>query len=278
MKEEILTDAVLREFLLGKVDDEERGRIESLFLTDSETREKVLVIEQELIEDYLENSLTAEDKEEFLLRYGQTAAQQQQLRITRAIKEWAIRENAAVQTVPAAGLSTWDRLRAALWLKSVFVVPLATAATIAVVVGGVWVNGRIKRAANQRELAELNTPASLRSLPPQMVSKELTPNAVRSLERQNELKKSAEVQFVELRLPWIQKEHYPNYQAEVRRMSDGESFTIPNLQAENNGLYTIRLRLPAHLLTRGQYQIYLSGIGSGGAASPTEEYTLIVDG
>ena len=99
MKEEILTDAALREFLLGKVDDEERARIESLFLTDSEAREKVLVIEQELIEDYLEDSLTAEDKEKFLLRYGQTAAQLQQLRITKAIKDWAVRENASVQTV-----------------------------------------------------------------------------------------------------------------------------------------------------------------------------------
>ena len=59
MNEEILTDALLREFLLGKVDDEEVARIESLFLTDSEARERVLVIEQELIEDYLENSLTA---------------------------------------------------------------------------------------------------------------------------------------------------------------------------------------------------------------------------
>ena len=34
MKEELLTDALLREFLLGKVDEEERERIESLFLTD----------------------------------------------------------------------------------------------------------------------------------------------------------------------------------------------------------------------------------------------------
>src|SRR6185436_7509139 len=106
MKEEILTDAVLREFLLGKLDDEEAARIESLFLTDSEVREKVLVIEQELIEDYLEDGLTAEDREKFLLRYGQTAAQLQQLRITKAIKDWAIRENAS-QTIPTAP-SIWQ--------------------------------------------------------------------------------------------------------------------------------------------------------------------------
>src|SRR6476660_5342700 len=91
-KEELLTDARLREFLLGKADDEEAAQIERLFLTDSEARERVLVIEQELIEDYLEESLTADDREQCLLRYGQTAGQLQQLRITKAIKDCALRE------------------------------------------------------------------------------------------------------------------------------------------------------------------------------------------
>lgn len=273
MKEEILTDAVLREFLLGKVDDEERARIESLFLTDSEAREKVLVIEQELIEDYLEDSLTAGDREKFVLRYGQTAAQLQQLRITKAIKDWAVREN-AFQTIPKEP-SIWQRLRGGFWLKPVFVVPIA-AAIIAIVVAGVWLNNWMKRAAIDRELVQLNTPANLRETPPQMISMELTPIAVRSLERGKEFKKSAGVQIVELRLPWIQKERYPTYQAEVRRVDGDQSFTIPNLQAEN-GSSTIRLRLPTHILRRGQYQIRLSGIDSGGAAGTTEEYSFTVD-
>src|SRR5215813_294239 len=128
VKEEILPDALLREFLLGKVGDEERVRIESLFLTDPEAREKVLVIEQELIEDYLEDSLNAADREKFLLRYGQTAEQVQQLRITKAIKDWALRENAS-QTVPAE-LSTWQRLCTRLRLRPVFVIPIAVTAVI----------------------------------------------------------------------------------------------------------------------------------------------------
>jgi hypothetical protein len=274
MKEEVLIDAVLREFLLGKVDDEESARIESLFLTDSEAREKVLVIEQELIEDYLEDSLTAEDRQKFLLRYGQTAAQLQQLRITKAIKDWAVRENAS-QTVPA-GLSTWERLRT-IFLRPVFVIPIAVTAIIVIVIAGVWLNHRMKRAAIEQELAQLNTPANLREGPPQMISMELTPIAVRSLERQKEFKKSAEIQIVELRLPWIQKERYSTYQAEVRRAGDDESFTIPNLQAESDGLSTIRLRLPVDFLNRGQYQVRLSGIDSRGATGITEEYAFTVD-
>ena len=276
MKEEILTDAVLREFLLGKVNDEDGARIESLFLTDPEAREKVLVIEQELIEDYLEDSLNAEDCEKFLLRYGQTPAQLQQLRISKAIKEWAVRENASL-AVPG-GTSIFQRLRAGLWMRPVFVVPIAVAVIIVTVFVGDWLNVRMKHSAIQQELAQLNTLASLREVPPQLVSMELRPIAVRSLERVSEFKKSADVQTVELRLPWIQKEHYPTYQAEIRRVSGDESFIIPNLPAKTDSLITIRLRLPTRILSRGQYQIRLSGIDSGGALGLTEEYAFMVDG
>lgn len=278
MKEEILTDALLRDFLLGKVDDEERVRIESLFLTDPEAREKVLVIEQELIEDYLEDSLTAEDRGEFLLRYGQTAAQLQQLRITKAIKDWAVREIALVQPVPDE-LSIWRRLRARLRLKPAFVIPIAVTAMIVIVVAGVWLNSRMKRAALEQELAQLNTPASLREIPERMFSINLSPVAVRSTEPQTVIKRSAAATaIVELHLPWIQTERYPTYHAEIRRVGGDESFTIPNLQPENSGQYEIRLRFPARLISRGQYQVRLSGIDSGGAAGTSEEYTFIVDG
>src|SRR5690349_311562 len=92
MKEERLTDALLREFLLGKTNDEERERIESLFLSDSQTRERVLALEQDLIEDYLEDNLTQEDKERFLSRFAQTEDQRRTLRITKSIKDWAVTE------------------------------------------------------------------------------------------------------------------------------------------------------------------------------------------
>jgi hypothetical protein len=275
MKEEVLTDAVLREFLLGKVDDEEAARIESLFLTDSEARERVLVIEQELIEDYLEDSLTAEEREKFLLRYGQTAAQLQQLRITKAIKDWAVRESARVEAVPVE-LSMWSRLRARLRLNPVFVVPIAVTVLIAIFCAAIWLNSRIKHAAIERELAQLNTPASLREVPPQMFSMDLTPIAVRSVEGGKEFKKSTDDQIVELRLPRTQKERYPNYQAEVRRVSGAESFTIPNLPAENDGMSPIRLRLPARILSRGQYQVRLRGVSSDGTVSQLEEYQFTI--
>lgn len=271
MKEELLTDALLREFLLGRVDDEERARIEDLFLTDPEARERVLVVEQELMEDYLEDELTSGDRENFLLRFGQTTAQQQQLRIDKAIKDWAVRENASSQIV-RNNHSIWGELRTVLRMRPVFAIPVAVALIIPIVVAFILVNNRVKRDTIEQELARLNTPASLREAPPQTVLRDLSPVTVRGIEEQTEVKKSADTQFVELRLPWIQKERYSMYKAEVRRLSGDESFTIRNLHGEDDGRYVIRVRLPARILTRGQYQVQLSGFDDSGAVSQVEEY------
>ena len=48
MNNESIDDAFLREFLLGKVSDEERARIEDLFLIDPQAKERVLGVEQDL--------------------------------------------------------------------------------------------------------------------------------------------------------------------------------------------------------------------------------------
>jgi len=278
MKEDSVTDALLREFLLGKLADADRERMEGLFLTDSATRERVLALEQDLIDDYLEDSLNQEDKERFLSRYAQTDEQRRKLRITGAIKDWAVREARAPH--PAAPtLSVWSRIWTWLRLKPHFVVPIAITIVIAIVLAIVWLNSREeqrKHLAIEQELAQLNSPASLREVPPQITPFDLRPVSVRSGQPQTELKIPVEISFIELRLPWIQNERYSMYQAEVLRVGDREAFTIPNLQAESNGRYTIRLRLPAQMLIRGDYQINLTGLSTDGSAKSSEEYSFVV--
>lgn len=278
MKEDSVTDALLREFLLGKLADADRERMEGLFLTDSATRERVLALEQDLIDDYLEDSLSQEDKERFLSRYAQTDEQRRKLRITGAIKDWAVRESRASHAA-APTLSLWSRFWTWLRLKPHFVIPIAVTIVVAVVLVIVWLNSRSeqrKHLAIEQELAQLNSPTSLRGVPPDMTSFELRPVSVRDIRPHVEIRIRAEIRFIELRLPWIQNERYSMYQAEVRRVGDREAFTIPNLQAESNGGYTIRLRLPAQMLTRGDYQIKLTGLSTDGSAKSSEEYSFVV--
>lgn len=273
MKEET-SDALLRAFLLGKIDDEERERIEGLFLTDSQERERLLSAEQDLIEDYLEDNLTPEDKEKFIAIYAQTPEQRQKLRITGSIKNWAIRE-AALPQANGTKISVWSRLRT---LKPVFVIPIAVAAMIAIVVAVVWLNGREDRRhrAIEQELAQLNSPASLREALPGTVSADLSPGAVRGAERETEIKKTVDVHVIELRLAWVQTERYSSYQAEIKGVGIDKSLTTPKLQAENDRGYFVRVKLPADRLDRGQYQVRLSGINTDGTTGLVEEYLFTV--
>jgi hypothetical protein len=276
MKEERMSNALLREFLLGRVDEAERDRIETQFLTDAQTRDRVLAVEEDLIEEYLEDSLTTSDRASFVSHYLQTPDQRRKLRITKSLKELATRKTVP-QTVAANG-SSWARIRG--WLRSrPLLVPIAAMIIIAVVIVAVLVNrrpGSFEQAAIDAELARLNTPASLRESQSQMRSVDLSPVAVRDIKPQTEVKLNAGVKIVELRLPWIQKERYSRFHAEVHRVGESHGITIPELPPDPDNPSLVRLRLPAQILRPGDYQVQLAGINPDGILSPSEEYTLRV--
>lgn len=277
---ESLTDASLREFLLGKLTDEKLERIENLYLTDSQTRDKVLALEQDLIEEYLENGLNEEEKERFLARYAQTDEQLRRLRIVKSIKDWAVTEASASHVAAATAGSISSRLRTLLRRRPMVFVPIAVAIALAVILAIVWRNSRIEKNKHfgvEQELALLNSPAGLREYPQQTIPIELRPITVRSVETPVEVNSHGEDRIVELLLPWILKERYSTYRAEIRRPGDGEPFRIPNLQAENyDGGYYVRVRLRSRFLSRGTYRIQLTGIRNDGSASLSEEYWFFV--
>ena len=102
MNEEPVSDALLRQFLLGQVDDQERQRLESMFVTGALSRERVMAAEQHLLDDFLDDSLTPADRERFLAQYGETPAGQRKLRIAKSIQDWAAM-GAEVTASAAAG-------------------------------------------------------------------------------------------------------------------------------------------------------------------------------
>lgn len=276
MREETITDEALREFLLGGLADDERDRIESQFLTDSQTRERILAAEQDLIEDYLEDSLTIADKEKFISLYARTPEQRRKLRITKSIKNWAVTEAALPRAIPA-NVSTWGRLRNWLRMRPA-IIPVAVVIMIAIVIGAVWLNRRAeqrnRRFAIEQELAQLNSPSSMRERPPDLIQVDLRP-ALRSFDKPAEITR-ANVQLVDLVLPWTKPERYSKYQVEIRRVDGSEPFKIDNPVAESDRDYAIRVRLPTKILRRGQYQVELTGIESDGSAGSSEEYIFSV--
>lgn len=270
MNEEILTDNVLRQYLLGKVGDEERERIEKLFITDPQARDRVLTARQELIEDYLEDSLTNEDKEIFVLQYAQTPEQQRKLRINESIKKWAVTEVEGA-SIPA---SLWSRLLETLRLRPLVVVPIAVACLVAILIGLIWLRSTMEYRATQNEVAELNTPENLSQNPSQMVSLRLASVTVRDGDNQNQVTKHADTRFVELRLLTIDEGKYQRCRVVVRQVGVKQPITALDVKAENSN--TVRFRLPAHILANGSYRIELSGIANNDSLVPIAEYVFTV--
>lgn len=143
---------------------------------------------------------------------------------------------------------------------------------IVIVVAAIWLSRRAEHAAIEAELAQLNAPANLREGP---VALELSPVTPRGVESQNQLNTRPSENGVVLRLLWLQREQYASYHATIQRVGDRGSFAVRNLEPESDGK-AIRIKLPAHLLTTGTYQITLSGLAPEGNASSTEEYQFTV--
>lgn len=275
MKEEAASESALRQFLLGNVDEEERERLESLFVTDSVARERILAAEQDLIDDYLDGSLSSAEKQRFIERYADTPTQKRTLRIARTIKDWATAQGNVSRPVVPERRSLWNRLRDGIWLKPSVAIPIAASAMIAIIAVSLWLNSRIERRnqqlAIQEEVVHLNDPNRLREVPQKMSSLELRPGSLRSTDAQNELVIGPDTEVAELRLLWIRKEQYPRYRAILKRVGGNDSVTISDLQAENDGR-VIRLRLPDQLFTRGNYKVELIGIQANGTNGDSDEY------
>jgi len=280
MKEEFVTDAEIRKFLLGSVDDSQRQRIEGLFISDAEFNQRVLIAEDDLIEDYLEHSLAPMDRDKFLAQYGHAPEQQRRLRISRSIRDYAASEAKLGQTPPAIGKRRAFLSQLMLRNPRLFI-PIAATVTIACIIGIIWlVRSNNRRVTIERELAELNARPDLRANLSQVVSLVLPPVSIRSVGTETTLTSRADIRVVELDLLWIRKEQYPNYYVLVRRVGTNEEFRVSGLHIEVSPSRgnSVRVRLPSHLLRHGLYQVILTGAGPDGAVSHGEEYTFAVAG
>lgn len=283
MSEASLNKDVIRGFLLGNLDQGERQRIEEAFLTDSEVQDLILMTEDELVEEYLDDSLDSEERSRFLKHYLCAPRQQRKLRITKSLRAQARATPQLVSKTPTKSV----RPPKAGWRSRLILVPLAAGIIVVVAVGAVLLiqtrrsNTQIAKdhSALEQELAELNTPSSSSLAPAQFLSFALPPVSVRSLQPPAELVLPTQAQVIELWLIWNDAEKFKNNEAVLKKADASEQFTIRNLPVENKPQgKAARLRIPVHMLTRGVYKVAFGGVSSDGTAPQPVEYTFVVTG
>jgi hypothetical protein len=273
----------IRRFLLEDLDEEERARIEELFLTDSDTRDSVLLAEDELIEEYLEGSLQGADREKFRGVFVATPQLRRKVRIAQSLRRLTKADDSHLPTV--AESSTQDRVTPLLskpfksWRRRNLLVYASAAAAILVVftVGVFWYadyrREQARRLTVERELTELNDQSRRSELPSdQVLSLVLSPVSARSTG--TSIRPRATDAVLELSLlPDVAKAE--TYTVLIQTSDD--EFAVPNLRLEDLTVgKVIRVRIPTRLLNRGLYRLRLNGVTPDGRVVETNEYDFEV--
>lgn len=293
MREVNENEALIRQFLLDELREDERHRIEEVFITDEDYREKILMAEDDLIDDYLEGALSASERERFLSRYLSAPQQRRKLRIAKAIKQYSGSEVASPRPPSGGGASRHSAGRRGrvnwLSLRNPLVsLPLAAAVVVAfglvaMKVADSWRFNQQReqeqalRSADEQELARLND----RSLPDQRpaggaFSVALLPVSTRGSGAK--FSTPADASPVVLLLV-LQGDEYRSYEVDLQRMGGAQRRTVRNLRAEDTAAgKAVALIVPAKLLPRGSYQLRLTGITAAGGSEEVGEYTFEVPG
>lgn len=275
----------IRRFLLEDLDEEERERVEELFLTDSDTRDSLLLAEDELIEEYLEGSLQGVDREKFREVFVTTPQLRRKVRIARSLSSLTKADDSPLLTVAASRMQdratpVFSKPFKFLRRRSLLVyAPAAAAILVVFTIGVFWYadyrREQTRRLTVERELAKLNDPSRRPELPAdQILGVVLSPVSVRS--SGSSITLSATDAILELSLlPEIAKAE--TYTLFIQRAGSDEEFAVPNLRLENLPAgKAIRLRIPTRLLTRGLYRLRLNGVSPDGRVLETNDYSFEV--
>jgi anti-sigma factor RsiW len=106
MKNRVITDADIREYLLGRLDSESElvESIDEQTLTDPKFSISVDVIEDEIIEQYLEGTLSSDDRRAVERHFLRPPERQRKLQTARLFSSYVKAESRTEQPIPARGL------------------------------------------------------------------------------------------------------------------------------------------------------------------------------
>lgn len=280
-----------REFLLGYLDESERVKVEERILTENAYREIVLQAESALIEDYLEDELSAEDRVRCEKNVLTNELQLEQLSLTRALKASA-KVNAAANSPPTAeriARPTPEERPSNFFQARDRGMNWAVAAMIALVLIGVAAivlfYNRSYRNNDQagslgEELAKLNAEENLDSqaILRGYIIGPLKPGLSRDEENSKAFVIPGTEQIIQLRLQ-IGSIQYQTFQAELLTAEDEKIATLIDLKEKRiSGERMVIVYLPARRLTSGDYQIKLNGVSQNNQLVYVGRYTFRIVG
>jgi len=267
----------IRRYLLGELSDSEREQVEQRLITDGDYKEEVLMVEEELLEDYLAGLLIPQERELFHKNYLSAPLQKQKLRIAQALDKYLVQTS--VQTPKTVSGQSWIE-----WFWNALHLPhglmqLSWVVLILVVVlaGAWWVVKTLRSEGNeiQADLIRLNGPQSSVLAPGLSVATGvLSPLSMRENGRSVTVTITGETQVVQLRIPQPSRQQ-GSYEAVLKDNNGREVTRISEISIRSvDNMATIVLQFPAKIFQAGDYVITLTQLNSGSSGEGIGDYSF----
>ena len=251
------TDAeVLRSYLLGTLEAEPRAKLEEGILCDPAAYDELLLLEEELIDQYVAGGLSETERQQFETHFLVTAERQNKLRFGQLLDRYMSSQKlpAYSKNVPVPQLNQT--------LPSGRFVPIAFAAIVVAVMGAGLLTWYVVR-----KPADLPTVQIDES---RLVVVQLAPSSVET--------KGVTVppqSFVKPELA-VPNTSFKNYKSELFR--ENKPLQTNALSMETNGAHQIvPLTITGETLSPGDYQVKLSGVSESGQDEFIDNYSFRVN-
>ena len=307
-------EATLRRFVLGGLDEAARAALEEQLVTDPDVFEALGVVEDELIEEYLDGTSSGPDRAAFEQHFVSSPLRLARLRLAKSLRRHASHEMAVAtpaRSQPRQPSSRWQptwlalaaglilSLAGNLWLvsrlqpqqapslsaPSAAAHPTDVAPTVAPSLARAAVETPTMQAAEQlqrereeRSKAEARVAALEETLrrSRSSVSFVLAAGALRSAGSAQRIVVPSDAMLVRLRLE-LPGNDYPSYRAILLNDAGEELWSGSKLKAETeSGRVLVDLALTPDRLPRGDYQVKLSGLTAAGDAEAVGSYSFRV--
>ena len=258
-------ETVIKRYLLGELNEDDREQVEQRLITDRNYFDEVLLVEEELLEDYVSGLLSQQERDLFLQNYLSAPRQQQKLRIAQAFDKYASQTTAPVRAPRLDTTQTWlQRLIYALGLNK-SLVQFSWAVMVLIVLTGTWWIVRTWRSAPKEleaELLRLNGPGSrVLEAGSTVAQAVLLPLNLRQAGTLPDVTVTDQTQVVQLKIP-LSSEPKQNYQAVLKDSNGQEIVRVPQVAPHEAGdAQLVVLQFPAELLRPGDYLITVEGEG-----------------
>jgi len=271
---------LIRQYLLGELDEHEREQLEQRVITHPDYKEEVLITEEELLEDFVNGTLSPRELELFKKMYS-SPAQSRKVKIAQALSTYASEQSPVVQPVVH---KTWTRSLFEIFStkKRFRRFSLAALITVLAVGGAILVYWLISQQwrENYEALRQLNQTGSEILQPNSSVVSVSLPSLLLREgggEARN-ITLGGQTRTVQFRLR-VPSGGTSSFRATLKESDGSEIFRLDDLRARQIGPdLLLVLQIPAKMLTSQDYQLEISERLPDGAYGSPSTYPFHVTG